>query len=260
MGGSDEQQAAEQQAAAEQAQAPPSEQQQPQQQPHGDDEPAEQEGGLYEALQLKPEATDEDIRKAYRRLALLYHPDKNPGNEDKVCLLFWMRFIQLCVLFKQFKAITVAYEVLSDPRKRSIYDNYGMLGLQMYTQFGEKSFMSNVLFNPSFACNFVIIMTVVTAMLVMFPAFLAVKIEGKVSWNWQSVFAPLWIFDAVFIIFYLSNLRDSLSPNSGDDEEEHDPKDPEVRAEKRARVIAALETIISIALVMAFQVLPSVKK
>lgn len=68
----------------------------------------------YRTLGLQKGATDEDIKKAYRKLALKYHPDKNksPGAEDK------------------FKEIAEAYEVLSDKKKRDVYDRYGEDGLK----------------------------------------------------------------------------------------------------------------------------------
>ena len=57
----------------------------------------------YEILEINESATQEEIKKAYRRLALQYHPDKNPGGEA------------------QFKKILEAYQVLSDPAARAEY-------------------------------------------------------------------------------------------------------------------------------------------
>lgn len=66
----------------------------------------------YQTLGLSRGASDEEIKRAYRRQALRYHPDKNkePGAEEK------------------FKEIAEAYDVLSDPRKREIFDRYGEEG------------------------------------------------------------------------------------------------------------------------------------
>jgi molecular chaperone DnaJ len=61
----------------------------------------------YKTLGVEKNATQEEIKKAFRRLAIKYHPDKNEGDENK------------------FKEINEAYQVLSDPQKRSQYDQFG---------------------------------------------------------------------------------------------------------------------------------------
>ncbi|XP_015681515.1 dnaJ homolog subfamily B member 8 [Crotalus tigris] len=62
----------------------------------------------YEVLGLNQNASQEDIKRAYRKLALKWHPDKNPYNKEDA--------------EKKFKAVAEAYEVLSDPQKRCLYD------------------------------------------------------------------------------------------------------------------------------------------
>src|ERR687890_422554 len=63
----------------------------------------------YEILGVSRSASDDDIKKAYRRLALQYHPDRNSAPEAT----------------ERFKEATEAYQVLSDSEKRSLYDRYG---------------------------------------------------------------------------------------------------------------------------------------
>ncbi|RWS12395.1 Cysteine string protein-like protein [Dinothrombium tinctorium] len=77
---------------------------------------------LYVILGVQKTATQEEIKKSYRKLALKYHPDKNPDNPEAA---------------EKFKDINKAHSVLSDLTKRNIYDNYGSLGLYIAEQFGE---------------------------------------------------------------------------------------------------------------------------
>ncbi|XP_062230664.1 uncharacterized protein LOC133928373 isoform X2 [Phragmites australis] len=68
----------------------------------------------YKVLGVGRGATEDELKKAYRRLAMKYHPDKNPSP-------------QADSLFKQ---VSEAYDVLSDPQKRAVYDQYGEDGLK----------------------------------------------------------------------------------------------------------------------------------
>jgi len=90
----------------------------------GDYENGQAEKDLYLTLGVAKEATPEDIKKAYRKLALKYHPDKNPNNPEAT---------------EKFKAINHAHEILSDASKREIYDRYGPMGLYIAEQFGEEN-------------------------------------------------------------------------------------------------------------------------
>lgn len=69
----------------------------------------------YEILGVSRQATDAELKSAYRKLALQFHPDRNPGNREAE---------------EKFREAAEAYEVLRDPRKRKIYDQYGHQGLE----------------------------------------------------------------------------------------------------------------------------------
>src|SRR5512140_268144 len=76
---------------------------------------------LYEILGVSRTASQDDIKKAYRRLAKQYHPDVNPGNKAAE---------------EKFKEVTAAFEVLSDEKRRKLYDEFGADALR--TGFDEK--------------------------------------------------------------------------------------------------------------------------
>ncbi|MFQ5630387.1 MAG: molecular chaperone DnaJ [bacterium] len=69
----------------------------------------------YEILGLSREASDDDVKKAYRKLAMEYHPDRNPGDKGAE---------------EKFKEASEAYEVLKDSQKRQRYDTYGHAGMK----------------------------------------------------------------------------------------------------------------------------------
>ncbi|VAH14765.1 unnamed protein product [Triticum turgidum subsp. durum] len=72
---------------------------------------------FYDVLQVPKGASEDQIKRSYRKLALKYHPDKNPDNEEAT---------------KRFAEINNAYEVLTDQEKRKIYDRYGEEGLKQF--------------------------------------------------------------------------------------------------------------------------------
>ena len=75
----------------------------------------------YEVLGVEKSADQEAIKKAYRKLAVKYHPDRNPGDKEAE---------------DKFKEATEAYEVLSDEKKRPLYDQYGFAGVEGMNQGG----------------------------------------------------------------------------------------------------------------------------
>ncbi len=97
----------------------------------------------YQVLGVDKKASPEEIKRAYRRMAIKYHPDKNPGNKEAEA---------------KFKECAEAYEVLSDPDKRKQYDQYGHEGLRgtgmhdfsrmnvedIFSMFGFEDFFGSV--------------------------------------------------------------------------------------------------------------------
>ena len=69
---------------------------------------------FYDTLGVDPHAAPEDIRRAYRKLALLHHPDRNRGDQDAAA---------------RFREVAAAYSVLSDPERRAAYDQHGDLSM-----------------------------------------------------------------------------------------------------------------------------------
>ena len=79
----------------------------------------------YEVLGLQKGASDDEIKKAFRKMAMKYHPDKNPGDKEAE---------------EKFKEVNEAYSVLSDPDKKSKYDRFGHAGVDPNAGFGGGGF------------------------------------------------------------------------------------------------------------------------
>ena len=69
----------------------------------------------YEVLGVDRNASSEEIKKAYKKMAIKYHPDKNPGNKEAE---------------EKFKEVAEAYSILSDPDKKARYDQFGHAGVE----------------------------------------------------------------------------------------------------------------------------------
>ena len=92
----------------------------------------------YETLGVSKGATSDEIKKAYRKLALKYHPDKNKGSKEAE---------------EKFKEVAEAYEALHDPQKRDIYDRYGEEGLKGNIGASSSGFQMPEGFSFSFDAN-----------------------------------------------------------------------------------------------------------
>ena len=91
----------------------------------------------YDVLGVNKSASPEELKSAYRKLAVKYHPDKNKGDKNAE---------------QKFKEAAEAYEVLSDQQKRTAYDQFGHQGVN--SNFGHQGFQDvniNDIFNNNFA-------------------------------------------------------------------------------------------------------------
>lgn len=88
---------------------------------------------LYQHLEIEKDASEKEIKDAYRRLAKIHHPDKNGKKDD-------------------FQKIQLAYEVLSDPKRRAEYDKNGTIGIDDPQKYFTE--MAVTIFNQTIANNF----------------------------------------------------------------------------------------------------------
>lgn len=170
------------------------------------------------------------------------------------CLFFTLLFILISSLFPplsspQFKEVSMAYEVLGDENKRKIYDRYGLMGLQMYSNYASAGPMGQILFNPNLMCLVFLACSFVVSLAILFPAFLSVKIDGLVMWNWAAVFAPLWVLDIFVIAFLLYNAFSLEAP-----EEHHDDDDEIQQAPPKRNILGGLYLLSKFLLFTLWQI------
>ncbi|KAJ2488635.1 hypothetical protein IWW37_004657 [Coemansia sp. RSA 2050] len=147
--------------------------------------PARDAVNLYNVLGVDQRATPVELKRAYRRLALQHHPDRNPGAAADG---------------RDFVRIQYAYDMLSDERKRRIYDRYGEMGIQMAGRVGGELLDPQV---SNMLSGFAFVSSLVALLFVLFFTLLAQRVDRKISWPYSVVFAPLWTVDLAVLIVVL---------------------------------------------------------
>lgn len=168
----------------------------------------EQGASFYDLLGVSKTATPEEIKRAYRKLAIHLHPDKTGNDPAKS---------------EQFLRVKYAYEVLSDPAKRQVYDSSGEQGVRVMEAAGNVpveqlgAIFFTTLLNLSFRQRFIIfiLLMIVFGLFLWFPVFVSLKLNHPSDWKWTTVFVPIWILFGFWFIGIVSTLfrhQDEESP------------------------------------------------
>eukprot|EP00668_Euglena_longa_P029659 GGOE01037021.1.p1 GENE.GGOE01037021.1~~GGOE01037021.1.p1 ORF type:complete len:415 (+),score=82.80 GGOE01037021.1:31-1275(+) len=143
----------------------------------------------YDLLNVSSTATDSELKRAYHKLALQYHPDK-AGNEG----------------LETFKRIREAYDVLSDPDKRRLYDLYGEDGLK----FLDNDMMTGLypfLLEPMQALCFAACFGTTLLLVLLFPILVAIKVDSHKHWNWFVVCTPAFVAEGLALCITFMGCR-----------------------------------------------------
>jgi len=174
---------------------------------------------FYELLGLEKSATEQEIKKAYRKKALHAHPDKPGGNREL------------------FEKIKYASDVLSDPHKRKAYDQFGELGVKiMEKNFSMDSWeMAVQLFLSIGPCErflLILLLTLLIGYLLLFPILLSVRWDHPRSMSFAHVFMPVWIGLSLVLVFCLCCVHAPPAADM-DGEDEQTRKENEEQQQQR---------------------------
>jgi len=141
----------------------------------------------YDLLGADPAATEAELRTAYKKKALALHPDKGGDPED----------------FSKMKA---AYDVLSDPQKRKMYDSYGTQGISLMEGDLRPEHMMVMLTRSGKVAVVMILAAVCTAILLP-VVFFALRWDEIAKWPWFCSFIPMWLLHAFSLTFVFVCIR-----------------------------------------------------
>ncbi|KAF8924327.1 hypothetical protein BGZ58_001918 [Dissophora ornata] len=195
--------------------------------------------GLYQTLGVSKSSTQEEIKRAYRRLALVYHPDR-------------ARATGIADYETKFREIAAAYEILGDPQKRTVYDTYGTMGVKVAgSDFGLRFDFSHLIQHLLEFLTFLVLLVII------FFCFLSTRIDKLILWDFRIVFIPLWILDVFGVIVALLLIPVAASGVLYDDKYD----DGERLGQQRRRnfrifgILYSILDVIKVFALIAFQVL-----
>jgi hypothetical protein len=150
---------------------------------------------LYRVLGLTSTGADAvEIKRAYRKLSLKFHPDRNPGD----------RFAT-----EAFQRLNAANTILSDPQRRRVYDSFGMKGIELYEAYatsllhahdGESHNATGELPVEQLIASLCCAGSMLVFAIGGYACLLVARVSGRAGWPWTLVLVPLWLADAALLL------------------------------------------------------------
>lgn len=150
----------------------------------------------YATLGVSRHAKLAEIKKSYKKLSLSYHPDKLRQRGE----------VLTEEMQEKFRKIKQAYEVLSDPERRKIYDSFGINGIMLKedpTSFLQNPAKVQELINKADTRAWCVVLTITTLILgfiFLFPILFALEVDGDIDVSFTAIFTPLWL---VYLIMFI---------------------------------------------------------
>lgn len=170
----------------------------------------------YEQLGLidNYKCSSEEIKKAYKKKSLQLHPDR-----------LAQKGIQVTAEHnKQFQQLKEAYDVLSDPRKRRIYDKLGKSGLKLIDspqEVNPKDLIKNFQQNKKDRCKLILVILFIFFAILLLPILFCLKCDGRLDQiPWVAIWIPMWLINSLMVISAILFLMEK----DDDDDENHAEK------------------------------------
>jgi hypothetical protein len=189
---------------------------------------------FYDLLGVEPQATPDEISTAYRKQALKLHPDKGGSAEE-------------------FKAMKAAYDVLKDPQKKQLYDSYGPAVLRaMEGEVLDPQVMKDVMLTASRTASRMLLWALpfLAALLLFPPVAISLKWDGRVSWNWNLVFVPVWLAQIVLLLLVYFARRFAAGSVAGETEGEDHVDEAEKEEKKNVKRFFTIVFCIVLSLIV----------
>ncbi|CAE7693981.1 DNAJ1, partial [Symbiodinium pilosum] len=196
---------------------------------------------LYDLMKVEPDATEQDLRNAYKRRALALHPDKGGNEED-------------------FKAMKYAYDVLTDPEKRTVYDLHGQEGLRQMEM--AKQMEANGQFFAPIAMllsladgkrRLLAFLLLLLGLFFMLPFILiTLKWDGSVGFHWTVALIPVWL-----VQLPICCIQQCVAPEppEGDEEEWGEDERQNFKQQKKEARWIHCQGLVVLGLLLSFQIL-----
>mmetsp|Transcript_11634 Transcript_11634/g.11666 ORF Transcript_11634/g.11666 Transcript_11634/m.11666 type:complete len:545 (+) Transcript_11634:174-1808(+) len=172
----------------------------------------------YDLLGVDQKASAEHIKKAYKKQSLQMHPDKLAQKGVEVTAEHSLKF----------QKMKDAYDILSDPRKRRLYDEIGESGLKLLESpqdLNPADLIKNFQKNRADRAKIAVGIAVIFSIILIGPILFCLKCDGTIPAEWLAIWAPMWGLDLILLIGAGFTLADNYEPPV-EEGEEPTPKEP----------------------------------
>lgn len=176
-------------------------------------------------------ASTESIKQAYKKRSLQMHPDK-----------LAQRGIEVTEDHSaQFQKMKEAYDVLSDPRKRRLYDEVGLSGLKLVespSEVNPAELIKNFQKNRSDRAKIAIVVALIFAIILLEPILFCLKCDHTIDSPWLAIWAPIWAVDFIILASAALHIADKYEPPTEEGEE------PEQQVPMHLKLLNGLESCL----------------